>query len=173
MMWRGTVENLTDRAQAGIQQMIADRLQPGLRCRCVALHPVVRHRVMTQQPSPDRPLMTAAIPFPDRAAIIGLKFGMARRQRTQPEVGQQFPAADPHHGLVRGVLVHRNPATGNARQLEKVLGVEIVEAIPYDPRAAAAHQATELVYDFQKKRLGPPARAYAQLAEWLVAGGRP
>ena len=77
------------------------------------------------------------------------------------------------HGLLRGVLVHRNPATGNARQLEKVLGLEIVEAIPYDPRAAAAHQATELVYDFQKKRLGPPARAYAQLAEWLVAGGRP
>jgi MinD-like ATPase involved in chromosome partitioning or flagellar assembly len=77
------------------------------------------------------------------------------------------------HGLLRGVLVHRNPATGNARQLEKVLGLEIVEAIPYDPRAAAAHHATELVYDFQKKRLGPPARAYARLVEWLVEGGQP
>jgi MinD-like ATPase involved in chromosome partitioning or flagellar assembly len=77
------------------------------------------------------------------------------------------------HGLVRGVLVHRNPATGNARQLEKVLGVQIVETIPYDPKAAAAHHATELVYDFNKKRLSPPARAYARLAEWLVEGGCP
>ncbi len=77
------------------------------------------------------------------------------------------------HGLVRGVLVHRNPAAGNARQLERVLGVEIVEAIPYDPKAAAAHHATELVYDFQKRRLSPPARAYARLAEWLVEGGQP
>jgi hypothetical protein len=74
------------------------------------------------------------------------------------------------HGLVRGVLVHRNPATGNARQLEKVLGVEIVEAIPYDPKAAAAHHATELVYDFQKKRLSPPARAYDRLAQWIAEG---
>ena len=74
------------------------------------------------------------------------------------------------HGLVRGVLVHRNPATGNARQLEKVLGVEIVEAIPYDPKAAAAHHATELVYDFQKKRLNPPARAYDRLAQWIAEG---
>jgi len=82
-------------------------------------------------------------------------------------------ACGPDHGLVRGVLVHRNPATGNARLLEKVLGLEIVEVIPYDPRAAAAHQATELVYDFQKKRLSPPPRAYAHLAEWLVDGGRP
>jgi septum site-determining protein MinD len=77
------------------------------------------------------------------------------------------------HGQVRGVLVHRNPATGNARQLERVLGVEIVEAIPYDPKAAGAHHATELVYDFNKKRLSPPARAYARLAEWLVEGGQP
>jgi MinD-like ATPase involved in chromosome partitioning or flagellar assembly len=77
------------------------------------------------------------------------------------------------HGQVRGVLVHRNPATGNARQLEKVLGVEIVATIPYDPKAAAAHHATELVYDFQKKRLNPPARAYSSLAEWLVEGGQP
>ncbi|MBU0494311.1 MAG: hypothetical protein KKB13_20880, partial [Chloroflexi bacterium] len=61
--------------------------------------------------------------------------------------------------------VHRNPATGNARQLEKVLGVEIVAAIPYDPKAAAAHHATELVYDFEKKRLSPPARAYANSNE--------
>lgn len=77
------------------------------------------------------------------------------------------------HGLVRGVLIHRNPATGNAWQLEKVLGVEIVANIPYDPQAAAAHHAAELVYDFQKKRLSPAARAYAGLAEWLLAGGRP
>jgi len=77
------------------------------------------------------------------------------------------------HDLVQGVLIHRNPATGNARHLEKVLGVEIVANIPYDPQAAAAHHAAELVYDFQKKRLSPPARAYAGLAEWLVAGGRP
>ena len=75
------------------------------------------------------------------------------------------------HGLVRGVLVHRNPATGNARQLEKILGVEIVEAIPYDPKAAAAHHATELVYDFEKKRLSPPARAYDRLAQWIAEGG--
>jgi MinD-like ATPase involved in chromosome partitioning or flagellar assembly len=74
------------------------------------------------------------------------------------------------HGMVRGVLVHRNPATGNARQLEKVLGVEIVEAIPYDPKAAAAHHATELVYDFGKKRLNPPARAYDRLAQWIAEG---
>ncbi len=74
------------------------------------------------------------------------------------------------HGLVRGVLVHRNPATGNARQLERVLGVEIIEAIPYDPKAAAAHYATELVYGFQKKRLGPPARAYDRLAQWIAEG---
>jgi hypothetical protein len=75
------------------------------------------------------------------------------------------------HGLVRGVLVHRNPAMGNARQLERVLGVEIVEAIPYDPRAAAARHATELVYDFEKKRLNPPARAYDRLAQWIAEGG--
>lgn len=75
------------------------------------------------------------------------------------------------HGLVRGVLVHRNPAAGNARQLEKVLGVEIVADIPYDPQAAAARHATELVYDFQK-RLSSAARAYANLAEWLLTGGR-
>lgn len=77
------------------------------------------------------------------------------------------------HGLVRGVLVHRNPAAGNARQLEKVLGVEIVASVPYDPKAAAAHQATELVYDFCQKRIGPAARAYADLAEWLAKEGRP
>ena len=77
------------------------------------------------------------------------------------------------HGTVRGVLVHRNPAAGNARQLEKVLGVEIAEVIPYDPGTAAAHHATDLVYDFQKKRLCPPARAYARLAAWLVEGGLP
>ena len=75
------------------------------------------------------------------------------------------------HGLVRGVLVHRNPATGNARQLERVLGVQIVESIPYDPKAAAAHHATELVYDFEKKRLSPPARAYDRLAQWIAGGG--
>jgi MinD-like ATPase involved in chromosome partitioning or flagellar assembly len=75
------------------------------------------------------------------------------------------------HGLVRGVLVHRNPATGNARQLERLLGVEIVEAIPYDPKAAAAHYATELVYAFDKKRLSPPARAYDRLAQWIAEGG--
>jgi MinD-like ATPase involved in chromosome partitioning or flagellar assembly len=74
------------------------------------------------------------------------------------------------NGLVRGVLVHRNPATGNARQLEKVLGVEIVEAIPYDPKAAAAHHATELVYDFHQKRLSPPAQAYDRLAQWIAEG---
>jgi len=75
------------------------------------------------------------------------------------------------HGQVRGVLVHRNPAAGNARQLEKVLGVEILEAIPYDPKAAAAHYATELVYDFDKKRLSSPARAYDRLAQWIAEGG--
>jgi MinD-like ATPase involved in chromosome partitioning or flagellar assembly len=75
------------------------------------------------------------------------------------------------HGQVWGVLVHRNPAVGNTRQLEKVLGVEIVEAIPYDPKAAAAHHATELVYDFEKKRLSPPARAYDRLAQWIAEGG--
>jgi septum site-determining protein MinD len=75
------------------------------------------------------------------------------------------------HGQVRGVLVHRNPAMGNARRLEKALGVEIVAAIPYDPKAAAAHHATELVYDFQKKRLSPAARAYDRLAQWIAAGG--
>jgi len=77
------------------------------------------------------------------------------------------------HGTMHGVLIHRNPAAGNVRRLGEALGVEIVAAIPYDPKAAAAHHATELVYDFHKKRLSPPARAYARLAEWLAEGGRP
>ncbi len=82
-------------------------------------------------------------------------------------------ACGTEHGTVLGVLIHRNPATGNARQLEKALGVEIAAVIPSEPRTAAAHHETDLVYDFQKKRLCPPAQAYARLAAWLVEGGRP
>ncbi len=74
------------------------------------------------------------------------------------------------HGQVRGVLINRNRASGNAAYLARALGVEIAGAIPYDARAATARQATDLVYDFQKRRLGGPARAYADLAGWIVRG---
>jgi septum site-determining protein MinD len=78
-------------------------------------------------------------------------------------------------GQVRGVLINRNRAAGNPAALERALGVEIVATVPYDPRAATARQAGDLVYDFHAhgsgRRLSRPARAYARLAEWIAGEG--
>jgi MinD-like ATPase involved in chromosome partitioning or flagellar assembly len=125
------------------------------------------------------PDLQRSSPFP--AAVLGSKgLSFVGLVVVQPQPMERWGARQvldfvaayrTDHGLVRGVLVHRNPATGNARQLAKLLGMEIVETIPYDPKAAAAHNATELVYDFDKKRLSPPARAYDRLAQWIARGG--
>jgi MinD-like ATPase involved in chromosome partitioning or flagellar assembly len=77
-------------------------------------------------------------------------------------------ACDERSRIVRGVLVDRNRAAGNPAALERVLGLEIVAAVPYDPRAATARQATDLVYDFHARRLSRPARAYARLAAHIA-----
>jgi Mrp family chromosome partitioning ATPase len=71
-------------------------------------------------------------------------------------------------GRVRGVLVNRNRVAGYAAALERDLGVEMLATIPYDPRAATARLATDLVYDFGTSRLTRPARAYTRLAERIA-----
>ena len=124
------------------------------------------------------PDLQRSSPFP--AAVLGdenLPFLALVLVQPQPmerwgarQVLDYLRARPAPHGQVRGVLVNRNRAAGNAARLEKLLDVEIVAAIPYDPKAATAHQAPDLVYDFSRKRLGRPARAYAALAAAIAEG---
>jgi len=80
-------------------------------------------------------------------------------------------ACSADRGQVRGVLLDRSRAAGHAAYLERMLDLEIVARIPYDAKAAAARQASDLVYDFGKRWLSPAARAYDRLARWIAEVG--
>lgn len=121
-------------------------------------------------------------PFP--AAVIGMVNGhpspflalvVVQPQPMERQGARQvldfLAAHSTPHGQVRGVLINRNRATGNPGYLERALGVEIMATVPYDPRAATAREATDLVHDFDRRRLNPAARAYVRLAEQIVEEG--
>lgn len=120
-------------------------------------------------------------PFP--AAVVGdanLPFLALVIVQPQPMERQgarqvlEFLAAYASPGRqVRGVLVDRNRAAGNAGQLERLFKIPVVGSIPYDPAAATARQATDLVYDFSARRLRGAAKAYAELARCIAEGDLP
>ena len=64
------------------------------------MHAILGQGVMAQQPGPDRPLMIAAIAFPNPAEVVGAVIGMIGREGTKTVGGQQLPPADAHHGLL-------------------------------------------------------------------------
>src|ERR1051325_3396541 len=66
--------NLADMAETGIGEMVADRFQPALCRRRVAMHPVMRHRPGAEQPCPDWPLMVGAVAVDPGAAIAAPVF---------------------------------------------------------------------------------------------------
>jgi MinD-like ATPase involved in chromosome partitioning or flagellar assembly/fructose-specific component phosphotransferase system IIB-like protein len=120
-------------------------------------------------PFPAAVLADEGLPF--LALVIVQPQPMERRGARQV---MDFLSGHPMpHGRVRGVLIDRNRARGNAAALARSLDLEVLASIPYDKRAATAREATELVYDFDRRRLNRPARAYARLAEQIANGEGP
>ena len=73
-----SIEDFTQCAETGIQQMILQWFEIGLRQGRIAGHTVYGQCVVTQQPSPDRTLMVGGVPFPDSTLIPGLVVRVAR-----------------------------------------------------------------------------------------------
>ena len=92
-MRRITIKNLADLAEPCIGKVVADRLEPSLRRRGVAVNPVMRQRPMPEQPGPDRSLVITAIAVADAAAVLAVILRVVRRQRPQTVRGQQLRAA--------------------------------------------------------------------------------
>jgi MinD-like ATPase involved in chromosome partitioning or flagellar assembly len=118
----------------------------------------------------DLPFLALVVVQPQPMERAGARQALdSLRTRNQPSPPGQ--ASDERGRIVRAVLVNRNRAAGNPAALERVLGVEIVATVPYDPRAATARQATDLVYDFHGRHLSRPAQAYTRLAAQIAGEG--
>jgi len=80
---RIAVEDLADRAQAGIRQVIGDRRQTRQRRLGVAADSVLRQGIVTQQPGPYRALMIGVVAPEYVAPVVALVVRVVRVQCAQ------------------------------------------------------------------------------------------
>src|SRR5215472_3684945 len=73
---RVAVEDLANMAERAVGEMVGYRLEPGLRRGGIAMHPVMRQHPMSEQPSPDRPLVVAAVALSDAATVMTAVVGV-------------------------------------------------------------------------------------------------
>src|SRR5438094_407847 len=96
MVRRISVENLTDGAHRLVFQRVAYRLQHSLRHDCIAGDAIDGEAERPEKPSPNRPLMIAAVAFQDAAAIARMVCGAVGSQRAQSVRREKMVPADPH-----------------------------------------------------------------------------
>src|SRR5215470_12491943 len=95
-MRRRRIEDLADRAEPGIEEMVAHRGKPRQRRLGTAVDAVFRQGVMSEEPGPYRALMIGGVAMQRITGVIRLVLGVLRRQRTQPVGGQQKSTAQRH-----------------------------------------------------------------------------
>ena len=79
------VEDLTYGAHRLVLQCVAYRLQHSLRRANVAGNAIGGEAEWSEKPTPNRPLVIAAVAFRDAAAVVRMISRTAGRQRAQPE----------------------------------------------------------------------------------------
>ena len=118
-------------------------------------------------------------PFP--AAVLGgslpyLALVVVQSQPLEREGAQQVLDYMDNRGLgrdrVRGVVINRHRARSNAAHLSKMMNLEIIADIPYDPHLSTARRATDLVYDYTARRITRQAAVYAKMAQRLIEYGQ-
>src|SRR5690348_9626306 len=135
-MRRGSLEKLAYRSQCLILQCVAHPLQKELRRRRLAADAIGGKAEGSEKPAPRRTLMIAAVALQHTAAIARMISGTARRQRAQPECGEQMPPADPHDSC----LILRSERT--VRQAD---GEDLVRS---DPNIVAIGPINDIVQTF-------------------------
>ena len=96
MVGRIPVENLTDGTHRLVLQRVAHRRKHSLRRLNVAGNSVNGEAERSEKPSPDWPLVIAAIAFQDSTAVARMVASAAWRQRAQPIRRKKMSSADPH-----------------------------------------------------------------------------
>ena len=96
MVGRIPVENLTDRTHRLVLQCVAHRRKHRLRRLYIADSSIDGETERSEKPSPDWPLVIAAVAFQDAAAVAGMVPGAVWRQRAQPIRRKKMASADPN-----------------------------------------------------------------------------
>jgi len=76
------VEDFGDRAQTGVEEMVANRFEAFQRAFRIAVDPVFGQRVVSEQPRPNRPLVIGTVTLPDAARVVRWR-GRARCRRAR------------------------------------------------------------------------------------------